>query len=177
MRLSIFFLAALASGIATANYNIKLYEHRNCLVKVGKMCNNIKARSCCEDRGKKYKSAKFEETGSGSGSTDQLKLYTEAKCGGLAVQQHTGTSCLSHNKKDVQGAQVFVVINARDEDNSRPAQIVEPDEAFMEEERFRYTVKRDSPEGQAYDRLERFEDQVEHLRVFGKREEITEFEE
>ncbi|KAI1101488.1 hypothetical protein F4804DRAFT_10674 [Jackrogersella minutella] len=173
MQFSTFILAALASGAAMADYNVKMYEHRNCLIKVGKTCSSIKARQCCSDGGKKYKSAKFEETGGGS-STDQLKLYKESDCGGLAVEQHTGTSCLSHEAKEVQGAQVFVVINTRDEESAGPAKRVEPDESFMEEGRFRYSVKRDSPEGQAYERLKRLEDQVEHLRTFGKREEIVE---
>ncbi|KAI2471293.1 hypothetical protein F4781DRAFT_131048 [Annulohypoxylon bovei var. microspora] len=173
MQFSTVLLAAMASGAAMANYNIKLYEHRSCLVKVGKTCSNVGARDCCSDGGKKYKSAKFAETG-GSGATDQLKLYKESDCGGLAVEQHTGTSCLSHSEKEIQGAQVFVVINTRDEQSAAPSKRVEPDEAFMEDGRFKYTVKRDSPEGKAYDKLKRVEDQIEHLRTFGKREVIPE---
>lgn len=39
---------------------------------------------------------------------------------------------------------------------------------------FRYTVKRDSAEGRRYEELENIEDQLEYLREFGRREEITE---
>ncbi|KAI0380438.1 hypothetical protein F5Y04DRAFT_281824 [Hypomontagnella monticulosa] len=168
MQLNTLLLAALASSISTASYNIKLYEHRNCLFTVGKQCSGVDARTCCGD-GEKYKSAKFEEQGASS-SDDQLKLYTDSNCDGFAVQQHTGTCCLSHDEKEVLGAQVFVVINARDEKTAGPTKMAKPDEVFMEDRRFRYTLKRDSTQGKAYENLTRIEDQVEHLRTFGKRE-------
>ncbi|OTA63158.1 hypothetical protein K449DRAFT_433254 [Hypoxylon sp. EC38] len=169
-------LAALASSAATANYNIHLYEHRNCRWKIGRTCSNKRARSCCDYDGKKFKSARFEETGGHSHSTDQLKLYPDSTCVGPPVEQHAGTGCLSRRKKDVKSAQVFIIVGGSAEENNGPVKNGEPDEAFMEEGPFRYTVKRDSLEGREYDKLERLEDKADYLRVFGERENITESE-
>ncbi|KAI0148253.1 hypothetical protein F4776DRAFT_660425 [Hypoxylon sp. NC0597] len=177
MQFRALLLAALASSVAMANYNIQLYEHRNCRRKIGKTCSNKRARSCCTYDDKKFKSARFEETGDKPHSTDQLKLYTDSNCGGPPIEQHIGTGCVSRGKKDVKSAQVFIIIGDGDENNAGPVKRVEPDEAFMEEGLFRYTIKRDSPEGREYDKLKRLEDRADYLRLFGKREEITESEE
>ncbi|KAI1205864.1 uncharacterized protein F4807DRAFT_464325 [Annulohypoxylon truncatum] len=172
MRLGTLLLVTLASSTAVANYDVKMYQVRWCLLKMGKICNNIGAGRCCGD-GNQYRSAKFAEVGGGK-STDQLKLYQDSKCGGAAIMQQAGTGCVSDDKKEVQGAAVFVIVKSNDEEITRPAEVVEPDEAFLEEGPFKYTVKRDSPEGRAYDKLDRVEDQIEYLRNFGKREEIPE---
>ncbi|KAI0134990.1 hypothetical protein F4814DRAFT_454364 [Daldinia grandis] len=177
MQFSALLLAAAISSLAMANYNIMLYKKKDCKKEIGQTCKNVAAQTCCNIPGERYRSAKFEETGSGAGSggyqsDDQLKIYKDPSCSGLAIKQQTGNKCLSNRKREIEGAQVFVVINARDEESAGPARRVEPDEHFLEEGEFRYTLKRDSPEGEAYEMLDRFEDQVEHLRSFGKREEI-----
>ncbi|KAI1652702.1 hypothetical protein F4813DRAFT_302559 [Daldinia decipiens] len=173
MQFSTLLLTTALSSLAMANYNIMLYQKKDCKKAIGQTCSNVAARTCCGGGGNKYRSAKFAETAGGNDSDDQLKIYKESDCGGLAIKQQTGNKCLSNKKKEVEGAQVFVVINARDEQSAGPAKRVEPDEHFLEEGAFRYTLKRDSPEGEAYEMLARFEDQAEHLRSFGKREEIA----
>ncbi|XDG09947.1 hypothetical protein ABKA04_009562 [Annulohypoxylon sp. FPYF3050] len=174
MQFSTVLLVAFTSTTTMANYNISMYQHRNCFFKAGKVCTNLDARTCCKSDGDKYKSAKFVEVGGGKSSIDQLKLYTDKDCGSAAVQQKAGNSCVNHNKKEVLSSQVFVIVHDSDEEDMAPVKVVEPDEVFMEEGRFRYTVKRDSAEGRRYEELENIEDQLEYLREFGRREEITE---
>ncbi|KAI1456645.1 hypothetical protein F4805DRAFT_475783 [Annulohypoxylon moriforme] len=171
MQFKTIILAALFSGAAIANYNILLYRHRQCLFQVGHVCNNMTMQQCCRaEPGKKYQSARLIGL-SGGLSTEQMTLYKDNECHDVAVTQKTGPRCVSHNTKDVQSAAIFGLPKR---ENAEPATTVEPDEAFMEEGKFRYTIKRDSPEGRAYDHLEEIEDQVEHLRTFGKRVEILE---
>ncbi|KAI1845577.1 hypothetical protein JX265_010464 [Neoarthrinium moseri] len=173
MQFSAFLLTAVLSGAAVAKYNVKLYEHRWCLVTVGKECKNIDKGDCCHDNGKKYKSGKFEEVGS-SETTDNLKLYADEDCGGLDIAQKAGGKCATADDKDVKGAKVFIVVpgGKRDEieQSTRPAKRVVPDNVFMEDGRFRYVLARNTTEGEAYEKLRSLDEQIAHLRAFGTRE-------
>ncbi|KAH6652302.1 hypothetical protein BKA67DRAFT_661050 [Truncatella angustata] len=178
MHFNALLLSALISGGAMANYNIKLYEHRNCLFKVAHECTNIAEKVCCNDDGEKFKSGKFEEVGGGK-TTDNLKLYKEDDCGGFDVAQRTGGDCVSYKDKEIEGAKVFIVIepgSKRDveEKDDGPVKRVRPDTISLEEGRFKYSIKRDSPAGIAFGKLTQIEHKRDHLITFGKREEIPE---
>jgi hypothetical protein len=180
MQFNTFALIALLSVAATAqNYNIKLYEHRACLIGLGKTCTNVAKNTCCNDGGKTYKSGKAEHA-DGSKITDNLKLYAESDCSGLAIAQKTDGKCANADRQNVQGAMVFIVINARGqpEEALLPGQVEirEPDESFMEEGGFRYTLKRNSTEGEAYEMLDDFGDKVAHIKRFGTRSEVSDAE-
>ncbi|KAK9773825.1 hypothetical protein AB5N19_13890 [Seiridium cardinale] len=178
MQFNALLLTALVSGGAMANYNVKLYEHRNCRFKVAHECKDIEEKVCCNDDGTKFKSGDFEETGGGK-TTDNLKLYKESDCGGLDVAQRTGGKCASYKDKEIQGAKVFVVIEPGskrevDEEDDHIVKRVKPNTFSLEEGRFKYSIKRDSPAGRSFEKLTRVEHQRDHLYTFGTREEIPE---
>jgi hypothetical protein len=168
------FLAAILCNLSIAGYNIKLYEADNCKGSIGHTCSNLAARKCCSNGGKTYQSAEFDEEG--GSCSDQLKVYKEADCGGLAEAQETHPKCVRSSSKNVKGAQVFIVIDAKKRDLGEEigrTEIVAPDESFYQNGTVRHVIKLDTAEGRAFMLLERDEDRIDHLVNFGRREAVV----
>ncbi|KAH9907776.1 hypothetical protein F4778DRAFT_719064 [Xylariomycetidae sp. FL2044] len=177
MQYKAVFFTALISSTMAANYNIKLYEHQRCLVKVGKQCSNIADGVCCNDGGKQYRSGKFEEVGSDK-TSDNLKLYAEQDCGGLDLVQKKGGKCATAKDKNVQGAKIFIVIDPQGkrelperQPTTQSPRSVTPDTVFMEEGNVRYLLARNTTEGEAFERLRSVDEQVAHMKAYGVRDE------
>ena len=172
MQIPTIFLATFIATASAAGLDIKLLHNRWCLLKIGKACNDIQQGQCCSDN-KPYKSAMLGENG-GAKPSDQIRLFDDAKCGGAVITQKNGKGCVTSRTKDALGAAVFAGVGARDGQSVVPMEIVAPDEIFLEDGLFKYSVKSNSTEGKAYDLLESIDDQIEHLRTFGTRLGIAE---
>lgn len=187
MQFSILFLTAILGDLALATYDIRLYKSGGCSGTIGVKCPGLAAGKCCARRSADAKkgvpapwslshSADYVETGSKkSNGNDQIKIYTEMGGEACGLPADQSTTCASSSSKSISGAAVYVVVpvgsgrSSRHKVRREAAEVVEPSEYFYEDGKSEYSLPIKSARGEEFARMISEDDQIEHLKQFGKR--------
>jgi hypothetical protein len=195
MQFNILLITAILGDLALATYDIKLYKSAGCGGTAGVKCPGLAAGKCCARRSADAKkgvpapwslshSANYVETGSKkSNGNDQIKIYSEMGGEACGLPADQSTTCASSSSKSISGAAVFVVVPTGSGRSSRHSKarrvatdVVEPSEYFYEDGKTEYSLPIKSARGEEFARMASEDDQIEHLKRFGKRTVLDEDE-
>jgi hypothetical protein len=185
MQFNVLLITAILGDLALATYDIKLYKSGGCSGTAGVKCPGLAAGACCARRSTDSKkgtpapwslsqSANYVETGSGKANgNDQIKIYTAMGDSPCSLPADQSTTCASTSSKAISGAAVFVVVptgSGRSSKVRREAtDVVEPSEYFYEDGKTEYSLPMKSERGEEFARMTSEEEQIEHLKRFGRR--------
>jgi len=191
MQFNILLVAAILSDLALAAYDVKLYKSSGCSGTAGVKCTGLAAGACCARKSADAKkgtpapwslsqSANYVESGSKKANgNDQVKIYTEMGGEACGLPSHQSATCATGSSKLISGAAVFVVVPTGSGRSSRHSkfrreteqvtEVVEPSEYFYEEGNTEYSLPIKSARGMEFENMTSEADQVEHLKLFGKR--------